>query len=409
MPLFNYQGRDSKGELIQGQSESASSHLLAEELIRTGIIPLDISPIDSNSLPKNLETGWRQFFSEKISATDLLLFSRQMHTLIKSGVPILRALEGLEASTPNQNLKNLLRTVRNDLDMGKELSVSFSQHPKIFTPFYISMVQIGEMTGALDQIFLKLYRYLEFELEMRQRIKSALRYPAFVITAIVAAIVIINILVIPIFAKVYSGFDAELPAVTLFLIGFSDVMVESWPIMLAVVCAMFFGLQIWLRTENGRMHWDRFKLQIPIVGSIVNKATLARFARAFALSFKSGIPIVQSMAVVAQVVGNKHIATAIQKMREGVERGESVYQTAINVRVFNPIVLQMIAVGEETGELDAMLDEVAVMYEREVTYEIRTLSQNIEPILIIGLGGLVVVLALGVFLPIWELGSVAIR
>ena len=244
---------------------------------------------------------------------------------------------------------------------------------------------------------------------MRNQVKSALRYPSFVVAAMAIAIVVVNIWVIPAFAQVFKGFNAELPFMTRLLINFSDFMVADWPYLLAGLVGIVFAFRAWVATPMGRYLWDRTKLRVPIAGKIVEKATLARFSRSFALAVRSGVPVVQAMSVVAQTVDNVFIADKIEKMREGVERGESVLRTAISARVFTPIVLQMVAVGEESGALDDMMEEVADMYQREVEYELKNLSQQIEPILIVALGILVLVLALGIFLPIWDLGKVAFK
>jgi MSHA biogenesis protein MshG len=234
-----------------------------------------------------------------------------------------------------------------------------------------------------------------------------LRYPTFVVAAMSMALVVINLFVIPAFARVYRGFGAELPTVTRGLIGFSDFMVQGWPWLLAGLAAVVLGIRTHLRTREGRLWWDRAKLRIPVAGRIVLKATIARFARSIALAIRSGVPIVQGLTLTAQTVDNRHVAAQLERMREGVERGESVLRTAASSGVFTPVALQMIAVGEESGQLDDMMDEVADMYQREVEYELKTLSAQIEPILIVGLGILVLVLALGVFLPIWDLGQAA--
>ena len=269
-------------------------------------------------------------------------------------------------------------------------------------------MRVGELTGQLEEVFMRLYDHLEFEKEIRDSIAAAVRYPIFVLLAMAAAIVIVNLFVIPAFAKVYSGFKAELPYLTKLLIGFSNFMVETWPLQLAALAAAVIGFRAWIATQDGRYKWDRIKLRIPIAGKIILKATLARFARSFSLALQSGVPVVQSLSTVALVVDNAYIGQRIEQMRDGVERGESVLRTAVTAGVFTTVVLQMVAVGDETGELDSLLRQVADLYEREVEYEVKTLSQQIEPILIVGLGGLVLVLALGVFLPIWDLGKAAI-
>jgi MSHA biogenesis protein MshG len=283
------------------------------------------------------------------------------------------------------------------------------RHPKVFSPFYVSLVRIGETTGQLEAVFLRLYDHLEFEKEVRDRIKSALRYPAFVIVAMVLALAIINIVVIPAFAKVFAGFHAELPFVTRIVIGFSDFTVSYWPVMLIAVIGAAAVFVSWKTTPRGRYQWDRSKLRIPIAGKIIRKATLARFARSLALALKSGVPVVQALSTVAGVVENDFIGQRIEQMRDGVERGESVLRTAALAGIFTPVVMQMIAVGDETGELDDLMQEVAELYEREVDYEVKTLAAQLEPILIVFLGVLVLILALAVFLPMWDLAQVVRR
>jgi MSHA biogenesis protein MshG len=239
-------------------------------------------------------------------------------------------------------------------------------------------------------------------------VKSAVRYPSFVVGAMALAIVIINIFVIPTFAKVYQGFKTELPAMTKALIGFSNFMIAYWPVMLIVLVVAVFAFRAWLATTPGRLKWDDLKMRIPIAGPIILKATLARFARSFALAIRSGVPAVQALTIVANTVDNTHVARKIESMREGVERGESVLKTALATGIFTSIVLQMVAVGEETGALDDLMTEIADMYQREVEYDLKSLASQIEPILVVSLGVLVLILALGVFLPIWDLGSAAL-
>lgn len=408
MANFSYRGRSSGGGLVNGSLEAMSASAVADQLLLQGITPLEIKPA-----PKQEDGAGLKFnltlFAEKVRHVDVLLFSRQIYTLLKAGVPIMRALAGLQESSSNGAMKRLLQEVRESLDSGRELSASLARHSTVFPPFYLSMVRVGEMTGRLEEIFLRLFYHLDFEQFMRNQVKSALRYPSFVVAAMAIAIVVVNIWVIPAFAQVFKGFNAELPFMTRLLINFSDFMVADWPYLLAGLVGIIFAFRAWVATPVGRYLWDRTKLRVPIAGKIVEKATLARFSRSFALAVRSGVPVVQAMSVVAQTVDNVFIADKIEKMREGVERGESVLRTAISARVFTPIVLQMVAVGEESGALDDMMEEVADMYQREVEYELKNLSQQIEPILIVALGILVLILALGIFLPIWDLGRVAFK
>jgi MSHA biogenesis protein MshG len=382
---------------------------VADQLSTTGVIPLDIDLAAGGGGPR-AGLGLLSFASApKVNLIDVMLFSRQMHTLLKAGIPILRALAGLQESTFNTTLKGVIEAIRADLEAGKELSSALQRHQKIFGEYYINLVRVGEATGLLDEVFLRLYEFLEFEKDMRQRVKSALRYPAFVVSAMFGAIAVINVLVIPVFAKVFESMKAELPLPTRMLLGFSDFMVSYWFVLVAIAIGAAVGFRAWIATPAGRYAWDRYKMRIPIAGKIILKATLARFARSFALAMRAGVPIVNGLNVVARVVDNAYIARQIEQMRDGVERGESVSRTAAAAGVFTPVVLQMIAVGDETGELDDMLFEVAELYEREVDYELKTLASQIEPILIVFLGVLVLILALAVFLPIWDLGKITLK
>ncbi|MBU1425332.1 MAG: type II secretion system F family protein [Gammaproteobacteria bacterium] len=412
MPVFAYKGRSNRGDLVQGTLEGLDSGVIADQLLNTGITPTEIKQTSQAARSgSNPEISlWKRLTMEnKVDVMELMLFSRQMYTLLKAGVPIMRALAGLQESSRNPVFTAMLQDMRESLDSGRELSVAMRRHPKVFSPFYLSMVQVGEMTGMLDITFLRLYEHLEFEKDMKERIKSAVRYPMFVLIAMAIAIVIVNIFVIPAFAKVFAGFHAELPLMTRILMGFSDFMVQFWPVLLALLIGAGLAFRAWINTAEGRYKWDRYKFHIPIAGRIIMKATLARFARSLALSFKSGIPIVQGLNSVAMVVDNEFMRSRVEQMRDGVERGESILRTATTTGVFNPTVLQMIAVGEETGDMDGLMFEIAGMYEREVEYEIKTLSANIEPIMIVLLGGLVLVLALGIFLPMWDLGKAALH
>ncbi|MDP2805309.1 MAG: type II secretion system F family protein [Gallionellaceae bacterium] len=413
MPVFAYRGRSSNGDLVSGTLEGADSGAVADQLFATGITPTDIKPSQKLRTEEksvgDAKTWWKKLNEKPVSALDLMLFSRQMYTLLKSGVPIMRALAGLQESTQSPAMSAMLQDLRESLDKGRELSAALRRHPTIFSPFYVSMIQVGEMTGMLDETFMRLYHHLEFEKTMRDNIKSALRYPTFVVIAITLAIVAVNIFVIPAFVKVFEGFHTELPIMTRFLIGSSSFFVHFWPLLIAMVVGAVVMFRSYTNTVHGKFKWDKYKFQIPIAGKIILKSTLARFARSFALAMKSGIPIVQGMNSVALVVDNDFMRSKVEQMRDGVERGESVLRTAIAAGVFNPVVLQMIAVGEETGDLDGLMFEVAGMYEQEVEYEVKTLSAQIEPIMIVFLGILVLILALGIFLPMWDLGKAAMH
>ena len=409
MPFFAYKARNASGELLQGVMEGADSGAVANQLFATGATPVDIVQT-KKAVTASSDIGlWQRLTEKKVTSMDVQLFSRQMYTLLKAGVPIMRGLAGLQESAISPAFGRVIKDLRESLDAGRELSVAMARHPAVFTPFYLSMVRVGEMTGRLDEVFLRLFDHLEFDRDMRARVKSATRYPTFVIAAMIIAIVIVNIFVIPQFEKVFASFKAELPLMTRILIGTSAFTVNYWPALLALAVAGVVGFKAWLRTVPGRYNWDRMKLRFPVAGKILLKGTMARFARSFALSSSSGVPIVQALTVVSQTVDNAYLCARVEQMRDGVERGESILRTSVAAGVFTPVVLQMIAIGEESGSLDELMDEIAAMYEREVDYELKTLSSQIEPILITFLGAMVLVLALGIFLPIWDLGRVALH
>lgn len=406
MGYFEYKARNAAGELVEGVLESEDSASAASALFKRGVTPVEIRAAAAAGAPAGAR---RSLFEEKIRPADVMLFSRQMHTLLKAGIPIMRALAGLQESTQQKRFAALVGDLREGLDAGQELSVSIARHPEAFSPFYVNMVRIGEMTGRLDEIFLRLFHHLEFEKFMADQVKSAIRYPSFVLATMAVAIVIINLFVIPAFAKVYKSMQADLPFMTQALLAFSDFMVAAWPLLLVGGIAAVFAFRYWTRQPAGRLAWDRAKLRLPIAGKIVLKATLSRFARSFALASRSGVPLVPALATVAQTVDNAFIAARVLEMRESVERGESILRSARAARVFTPVVLQMIAVGEESGALDDLMQEIGDMYQREVEYELKTISSQIEPILVVFLGVLVLVLALGVFLPIWDFSSTMTR
>lgn len=408
MANFAYKARNSGGQLVEGVLEGATSGAVADVLLGQGVVPVEIR--ETKAAGKDAALSFNISLTKpKVGHIDLLLFSRQLHTLLKAGVPILRALNGLQESAINPAMRDVIQEVRESLEGGRELSVSLARHPKVFSPFYVSMVRVGEATGMLEEIFLRLFEHLEFERFMREQVKSALRYPMFVIMAMVAAMVVINLFVIPAFAKVFAGFGSELPLMTRVLLATSRFFVDWWPYMLVAAVGGVFAFRSWVATAAGRYRWEAIALRFPIAGKILHKAALARFARSFALGTRSGVPVMQALANSAQTVDNSYIARRIDDMRETVERGESVLRAAIQTKIFTPVVLQMVAVGEESGALDEMMDEIGEMYQRDVEYELKTLGAQIEPILIVALGVMVLILALGVFLPMWDLGKVAFK
>jgi MSHA biogenesis protein MshG len=408
VPHYRYKARNNRGDLIEGVLEGASADAIAAQLISGGVTPIDVmrrsaKETDLSSLKETL----RRLSQRSPDITDMMMFSRQMYTLMKAGVPIIRAMTGLIEATRNVTLADALRDIQSDLESGRDLASSLARHPTIFSTLYVSMIRVGENTGRLDESFLRVAQYLDSERDTRERIKSALRYPTFVVVAIAVALGVINVVVIPAFAQIFDRAKVQLPMPTRILIATSELFVNYWPVMLTALVIAIFGVRAYVGTEKGRYYWDKTKLRLPLVGDLIRRAILGRFSRAFSISLASGVPLVQALTVVSRAVGNEYVGDHIARMRNGIERGDSLTRTAATTGMFTPIVLQMLAVGEETGNVDTLMEEVAGFYEREVDYDLKNLSAVIEPVLIVALGVMVLILALGVFLPMWELFSAA--
>lgn len=404
MPSFAYKGRSRRGALVEGVLDAGSADSVAAQLINSGITPIDITARSEVASAMDVLQNLRSNQAPELQ--DLILFTRQMYTLAKAGVPIVRAINGLIQSTRNLPLVQALRDVVANLESGRDLANALSLHPKIFSNLTISMVRVGENTGRLEEAFLRLTEYLEREKDTRERIKTALRYPIFVIVALGIALAIVNLFVIPTFAQLFAKSGVALPWQTRVLIGTSDFFVAWWWLILGMLGMGIAAFTSYIQTEPGKYWWGRQKVNLPLVGDIVRRATLARFSRAFAMALTSGVPLLQALTVVSRAVDNEYIGEHILNMRNGVERGESLTRTAALTGMFTPLVLQMLAVGEETGAVDDMMKEVAEYYEREVDYDIKNLSALIEPILIVAMGVLVLILALGIFLPMWDISKV---
>jgi MSHA biogenesis protein MshG len=322
-------------------------------------------------------------------------------------MPLDRALRGLEASISSPGMKRVLKDAVAQLEKGIDLTTAFSRHPKVFSQLYLSLIHVGENTGRLDLAFEQVGKYLELERSTTKQIKSATRYPSIVLIAIAVALAVIMIFVIPVFAETFEQLQATLPWQTVLLINISDFFVAYWMFILAALVASYIIFGRWIKTDKGRSKWDKRKMSFPLIGSIFNRVALARFSRTFAMTMKAGVPVVQALGVIARAVGNKYIGDNILQMQEGISRGESLYKTAGKTGMFSPLVMQMIAVGEESGNVDELMQEVADFYDAEVEYDLKKLGSAIEPILIVFIAGMVLVLALGVFLPIWDLASAA--
>ncbi len=401
MARFLYKGRDREGALIEGERDADSEEMLAGQLIELRITPIDISEIkvseDSMAkLNKMLGLG-------KPSLDDIILFTRQLYTTTKSGVPIIRGLTLIADSSRNEIFVEALRRIIEDLESGREFSGALARHTHIFSPLFINIVRVGEESGKLEDALYRLYKFLDADKVTIEKIRSALFYPATVVVAIILAITFLMAKVIPKFAEIFDKFNLELPIQTRIIIAASDFIANHWGILIVLVTALIVAWKRYIQTESGRLKWHRYKLRIPKIGDIILRATLARFTRAFSMSNSAGVPILQGLTVTARAMDNDYIEMKIRGLRNDIERGETITRAAVNTGVFTPLVLQMFAVGEETGQMDEMMDEVAEFYEREVAYDVSNITKIIEPILTVIMGLMVLILALGIFLPMWDL------
>ncbi len=405
MPQFNYSARDARGQLVKGVIDAINRDSAADQLLSNGTVPVAIDQAPS-AKEDPVKAFQEKYLAPKVELDDLIMFSRQMYSLMRAGVVVNKAVRGLGQSTRNITLQKTLLDVEKSLNAGVNLATAMRKHENVFNDLFVSIVHVGENSGRLDSAFQQLAQYLGREKETRRSIGSALRYPSFVIGAISVAMVILNIWVIPVFADMFGKFNAQLPLPTRILIGSSEFFQNQWPLMLLVVVGGFFATRHYIKTPQGLLTWDRYKLRIPIVGLILEKAMLSRYCRTFSLMLKSGVPLIQALNLCSRAVGNEHLAKKIRDMRSGIERGETLLNISAASNMFTPLVLQMIAVGEETGQIDELLEEVATFYDDEVDYELTNLSAKIEPILIGCIAGIVAVLALGIFLPMWDMMSV---
>ncbi len=404
MAIYQFKGRNAEGRLINGQVDAATTDAAANQLLGRGITPVSMEELLVKlSLSERLERATNR---GKVEDVELIMFSRQMYTISKSGIPLVKGLRGLAASLRNYTFQQALNDIVERLETGVELSTAMRSHPKIFNNLFVSMVSVGENSGRLDLIFQQLSEYMERDLNTSKSIKTALRYPIFVLIAISIAMSIINIKVIPAFAGMFANFGAQLPLPTRILVGISDFFVAYWVYMLVIIVGVYLWFTNYIKTHDGSRWWGQKKLTMIIVGDIIERASLARYSRSFGLMLAAGLPISNALELCARAIDNNYLGDKIRGIRAGIERGEGLYQTHLVSGMFTPLVLQMISVGEESGQVDTLLAEVAEFYEREVEYDTKLLGDRIEPLMIVIMAGFVTVLALGIFLPMWDMYSI---
>lgn len=402
MAEFAYKGRSPEGELVTGKLHGGSADAVAGRLVDIGITPVEIRDL-AQKTTLTVNDLWLRMGGGQPTTKDLIMFCRQMYTITRAGLPLLRGLKGLMETTHNEVLKAALVDILSSLESGRGLSQSMAAHPKIFTPLFINLIEIGEASGTLEISFQRLYEYLSMDRDVRDKVKAAIRYPIVVMAAVAVALGIITVFVIPNFAPIFRQLGDDIPVPTMIIMGVSNFVVSYWGVMLAALVIGVSFLSYWKKTASGRLKWDRLMLNIPVTGVIVRNAAMSRITRSLSVSIAAGLPINQTLKTVSGSIGNEWLGRKLTTLSTGIERGESLSATARTSGLFTPLVLQMIALGEETGALPELMDEASEFYRREVDYDLDNLSAALEPILIVSVGAIVLVLALGVFLPMWDM------
>lgn len=402
--VFTYKVRDKSGAITTGELEGASTTVVAKALRDRGLVPLKIEEKQSSVLQTEIKIPG---LGNRIKGREIVIFSRQFATMVNSGLSLIRALTVLEDQTESVALREVLGKVRTDVERGTSLSAAMDRHPKVFSDIYVSMIRAGEIGGVLDETLLRLADILEAQLSLRSKIRSAMAYPAVIGVLIVSVTTAMIVFVVPVFSNLYAelGGGASLPLPTQLLITLSEIITGYWWLLIALLGFSIWGFRRWTATDSGRLTWDTLKLKAPVFGKLAHKTALSRFSRTLAVLSRTGVPILQAIDIVADTSGNQLVAKALDEVKESVRSGESLAAPLSRHKVFPPMVVQMMTVGEETGELDQMLAKVADFYESEVEDTVSALTSLIEPLLIVVMGVTVGGILIALYLPIFNIAG----
>lgn len=401
MPNYQYKSRDKFSKQSSGVMEGENENAVAQRLIQMGFTPVSIEEVKEDTRAfKFLGSNIRIKFSE------LNMFTRQLATLQKAGLPILLSLSALAEQTQNKVFKEVIGQIIRDIESGSNLSGALEKYPKIFNNLYINMVASGEASGRLDEVLTRLASLSEHDETIRMRIKSATRYPIIVVIAMIIGFIVLTTLVVPRYAKIYAQYTTALPWPTQVLLGINYAVTKLWWLLIIIGIAGRFLFKQYINTKIGRFTWDNFKLKVPVFGPLVLKLSISRFTRITGTLMRSGIPILKILDIASGSTGNEVVSKAIDNIKNNVMEGKGIAEPMKISGLFPPIVTQMVSVGEETGKLDDLLIHVSNYYDEQVDYTINNLTSLIEPILIFVLGLAVLFMALGIFLPMWNLMSI---
>jgi MSHA biogenesis protein MshG len=404
MPEYYFNARDHEGKAVNGKRNARNAEEVANQLVLEGYVPLDISQKKTNTVATTTKEK-KTWFAQRVKQEELHIFCRQMYSLVHAGIPVATAVTRLAETTRNKTLTAALGSIVVSLNKGTSLHSAMAQYPKIFSNFFISLITVGENTGNLDNIFLHLAEYLELEVDITKKVKTALRYPLMVMVAIIIALLVINVFVIPAFAKLYANMNGILPLPTRILLATSNFIISYWYVLIGGTFIFSVLIRRYIQTPKGAIQWGKWQLKIPVFGWLVHRILLARFARLLSLVLRAGITAVDGIHMVGATTNNVYITHKIMGVTDLVVRGNTISTAIDKTMLFPPLIIQMIMLGEESGTMDRLLDEVADYYQREIDYDIVRISDAIEPFLLVVIGGMVLILALGIFLPIWNLAT----
>lgn len=392
--VFEWEGKDRNGKIVRGELRAGGENQVQASLRRQGVLPTKIKK-------RRMRSG------KKIKPKDIALFTRQMATMMKAGVPLLQAFDIVGRGNTNASVTKLLNDIRTDVETGTSLNAAFRKYPMYFDSLYCNLVEAGEAAGILEALLDRLATYMEKTEAIKSKIKSALMYPISVIIVAFVVVTVIMIFVIPAFKDVFSSFGADLPGPTLVVMAMSEIFVKYWWLIFGVIGGGFyFFMQAWRRSEKMQIAMDRFLLKIPIFGDLINKSAVARWTRTLSTMFAAGVPLVEALDSVGGASGNAVYAIATDKIQQEVSTGTSLTVAMTNANVFPSMVLQMCAIGEESGSIDHMLGKAADFYEDEVDEMVKGLSSLLEPIIIVFLGTVIGGIVVAMYLPIFKLGQV---
>jgi len=400
---FEYRARDKTGKVTEGSIEGSSKEAVVKALREKGAVPLAVEEVKNSSLQMEINIPG---LSDRVKAKDVSVFSRQFATMINAGLSLLRSLSVLEEQTESKPLAKIISEVRRDVERGVGLSTALEKHPKAFSKLYTSMVRAGEAGGVLDDTLVRLANALENQVALRSKIKSAMAYPVVVLSMVAMVVLAMLVFVVPIFQDLYAGAGGELPVPTKILIGGSDALKNFWFIVFPLLGASVWGFRRWINTPTGRRAWDAFKLKMPVFGGVVHKTAISRFSSTLGVLLRTGVPILQAMEIVEDVSGNAVVGEAVADVAKSVKDGDSLAVPLASHKVFPSMVVQMIAVGEETGAVDAMLEKVASFYDQEVNDTVDALTSLLEPLLIAFMGMTVGGILVALYLPMFNLVNV---